>query len=88
MVITEQRLMDVPSSAQAVVIGSGDRCFAPAAQRLRSDGVAVIVLAEPRKLSGALRGLADEVVPLRLPVPVSSGLLTTTCDCASAQVAA
>jgi hypothetical protein len=45
---------ELPSSADTVVIGSGDHIFAPTAARLRRLGKKVEVAARPRSLSAAL----------------------------------
>lgn len=55
---------ELPQSATAVVIGSGDHIFAPSASALSADGLRVRLLARPGSVSHALYRAADDFTPL------------------------
>lgn len=65
---------NVAQRFDAVVIGSGDHCFALAARYLRNHGVHVtVVVANRRSLSNALRKEADRVIVLDQSSPTTFG---------------
>jgi hypothetical protein len=62
-----RRVDDVPRSVDMLVVGSGDRVFAPAVGRQRAAGRSVVVLARPGRVSRALADACDIVIELPEP---------------------